>query len=228
MTIVTEVRFAHEDGALADTLEALPGADVTVLREASTDPGQSVYLLRFDGDVDGYGEVGRVLERDHTVSEAEPMQGFEDEHLWGVEFSAAAKLLGPKVTSERGFVLDARSSTPGEDRRGWVERWMVPGREALHDIWEYAREEGFEFEIIEFRRQGRTDPEYPGADAPTDEQREALLAAYELGYFTEPRETSLEELSEVLGISPTAVGGRLRRGMRSLVGMTLVVEGVER
>jgi predicted DNA binding protein len=227
MAIVTEVRFSHPDGALADTLAALPSADVTVIREASTDPGGSIYLLRFGGDVEGYDEVGAALDADHTVREAEPMVGFEDQHLWGVEFSEAAKLLGPKVTRAEGFVLDARSSGPGEGRRGWRERWLMPDREALHDVWEYAREEGFDFEIIEFRRQGRTDPEYPGGNAPTEEQREALLAAYEGGYFAEPRETSLEELAEELGISPTAVGGRLRRGMRSLVGMTLVLERPE-
>ena len=227
MAIVTEVRFAHEDGALADTLAALPDVSVTVLREASTDPGGSTYLIRFEGDVGGYEEVGAVLEADHTVRNAEPMSGFEDQHLWGVEFAEETKLLGPKVTSEEGFVLDARSASPGEGRRGWHERWLVPDREALHAIWQRTREEGFEFEIIEFRRQSRTDPEYPGGDAPTEEQREALLAAYEHGYFAEPRETSLEELAEELGISPTAVGGRLRRGMRSLVGMTLVVERSE-
>lgn len=227
MAIVSEVRFAHEDGALADTLAALPDAEVTVIREASTDPGQSVYLLRFDGDIGGYEEVDRVLEVDHTVAGADPIPGFEDQHLWGVEFSGAAKLLAPRVTRKEGFVLDARSSSVNGGRRGWHERWLVPDREALHDIWEYARAEGFEFEIIEFRRQGRTNPEYPGADAPTDQQLEALLAAYERGYFVEPRETSLEELAEVLGISPTAVAGRLRRGMRSLVGMTLVVERSE-
>ncbi|MFC6941656.1 helix-turn-helix domain-containing protein [Salinirubellus sp. GCM10025818] len=227
MAIVTEVRFAHGDGALADTLAALPDVDVTVIREASTDPGGSVYLLRFDGDIGGYEELEEVLDADHTVRAAEPMSGFEDQHLWGVEFSAEAKLLAPKVTNEEGFVLDARSSDLDGGRRGWHERWLVPDREALHEIWEGAREEGFEFEIIEFRSQGRTDPEYPGGGAPTDEQREALLAAYEHGYFAEPRETSLEELAEVLGLSPTAVGGRLRRGMRSLVGMTLVVERPE-
>ena len=227
MAIVTEVRFAHEDGALADTLAACPEVDVTVIREASTDPGGSVYLLRFDGDVGGYDEMGAVLERDHTVEIAEPMSGFEDQHLWAVEFSPAARLLGPKVTREEGFVLDARSSSPGDGRRGWHERWLVPSREALQEIWQHARAEGFEFDIIEFRRQGRTDPKYPGGDAPTEEQREALLAAYEHGYFAEPRETSLEELADILDISPTAVGGRLRRGMRSLVGMTLVVEQPE-
>ena len=227
MAIVTEVRFAHEDGALADTFAALPDVDVTVIREASTDPGGSVYLLRFDGDVEGYEEIGAVLESDHTVLTAQPMSGFEDQHLWGVEFSAEAKLLGPEVTSAEGFVLDARSSDLGGGRRGWYERWLVPDREALQEIWKRARAESFEFEIIEFREQGRTDPEYPGGGAPTDEQREALLAAYERGYFAEPRETSLEELAEVLGISPTAVGGRLKRGMRSLVGMTLVIERPE-
>ena len=225
MPIITEVRFAHPDGALADTLRSLPELEVTVIPEASMGPRRSVYLLRFGaGTVD---EVTSALEADHTVDSVEPMPVSEREPIIGVEFSAAAKLLGPKVTSERGFVLDARSSTPGEDRRGWVERWMVPGREALHDIWEYAREEGFEFDVLRFREQGRTDPEYGGGPTLTEEQREALVVAYRRGYFAEPRATSLEDLADELGISPTAVAGRLKRGMRALVGMTVVADRSE-
>jgi predicted DNA binding protein len=56
----------------------------------------------------------------------------------------------------------------------------------------------------------------------TDAQREALLAALEHGYYDQPRRISLEELGELLEISPQAVGGRLRRGTANLIQTNLL------
>jgi hypothetical protein len=220
MAIITEVRFAHEDGALADTLTALPGLDVTVIGEASTDPEKSVYYLRFD-----HGEsedVHGALETDHTVSEATPMRESGDTQLWGIGFAAETELLAPLVTAEGGFVLDARSASCEAVPRGWHERWLLPDREALQTIWQHTSEEGFDFDVLELHRRGRTDAEYPGPDALTEQQREALVAAYEQGYFAEPRETSLEGLAETFDLSASAVGGRINRGLKSLIGAALV------
>lgn len=69
------------------------------------------------------------------------------------------------------------------------------------------------------------------ADAPaeagsrlTRDQHEALVAAYRSGYFDEPRESSLRELADELGISPSSVAGRLRRGHAALIEEHLVDE----
>lgn len=223
MSIITEVRFAHEDGALADTLNAHPDLAVSVIREASTNPEHNIDLFRF-GECD---EIEAILEEDHTVSDVKPMMGFEDQRLLGIEFEPEAKLLNPEVTKEDGFVLQAQdSNTSG--LRGWHERWLLPNRNALQDIWQYARDEGFTFEVLEFHRQGHTtNPAHLGLNALTEQQRETLIAAYEQGYFTEPRETSLEELAVSLDLSATAVGGRLRRGMKALIGITLAVDDDE-
>jgi predicted DNA binding protein len=222
MTIVTEVRFAHEDCALAGTLAALPDLEVSVVGETSTDPEGNRYHLRTDhADPEPLREA---LEADHTVRDATPTRE-SDSDLWGVEFSEEAKLLAPLVTAEGGFVLDARGalSESGPGVPGWDERWLLPDREALHAIWKHAREEGFELDVLELHQRGRTDADYPGPDALTDEQREALVAAYEEGYFAEPREASLEELADTLEISASAVRGRINRGLRSLIGAGLVL-----
>jgi predicted DNA binding protein len=55
----------------------------------------------------------------------------------------------------------------------------------------------------------------------TEAQREALVLAYERGYFSSPRETTLEEIADELGISQQAVGSRLRRGNRRLIEQVL-------
>ena len=54
----------------------------------------------------------------------------------------------------------------------------------------------------------------------TDTQQEALVLAYERGYFESPREVTLEELGEELGITQQAVGSRLRNGIKYVIGNT--------
>ena len=223
MPTITEVRFAHENGALAETMATLEDPDIRVLPETSTDPERDVYVFTFEDA--GPDAVERALRADGTVSGVHPMPAFEERPLWGVEFAPETELLAPRVTREGGFVVDARSTRCGEAPCGWRERWLLPDREAIHDIWMYARETGFEFEVLDLHARGSVDTEYLVRDVLTDGQREALLAAYEQGYFADPREASLEEVADSLDYSPSAVGGRIKRGMKALVDATLVVDG---
>ncbi|ELY65693.1 helix-turn-helix domain-containing protein [Natrinema versiforme] len=56
----------------------------------------------------------------------------------------------------------------------------------------------------------------------TDTQREALVLAYEQGYFDSPREASLEDIAAEIGITQQSLSSRLRRGHRRLIGGTLI------
>lgn len=56
----------------------------------------------------------------------------------------------------------------------------------------------------------------------TDTQREALVLAYERGYYESPRTVTLEEMAEELGITGQSLGSRLRGGIHRLIGRTLV------
>src|SRR5699024_5618660 len=55
----------------------------------------------------------------------------------------------------------------------------------------------------------------------TTKQHAALTAALEAGYFDVPRETTLTELAEGMGISRQAFSRRLNRGLRGLLTNTL-------
>lgn len=57
--------------------------------------------------------------------------------------------------------------------------------------------------------------------ALTDAQREALVLAYDRGYFNSPRDVTMEALGEELDISHQAVASRLRRGIKHVLGKTL-------
>lgn len=220
MAIVTEVTFAHEDGALVDTLTANPEIDATVVGDARTAPGESMYLVQFgSGDLE---HVMSALEDDHSVAAVKRVEWFAEQNILGVEFAPDAKLLNPEVTARNGLVLKARSNQTYTEPRGWYERWLLPDDSALQDIWQSARDEGFEFDIIDLKQPSDTGPEVAETATLTSEQRAGLVTAYERGYFTEPRETGLEELAADMGLSTTAVGGRIKRGMKALIWQTLI------
>jgi len=56
----------------------------------------------------------------------------------------------------------------------------------------------------------------------TDPQREALLVAYNGGYFDSPRASSLDDIAAGLGITQQSLSARLRRGHRQLIQATLI------
>nr|WP_305148845.1 helix-turn-helix domain-containing protein [Halobellus inordinatus] len=51
----------------------------------------------------------------------------------------------------------------------------------------------------------------------TDRQRECLTAAHRLGYFDVPRECSLAELADTLGVDKSSASETIRRGTGRLV-----------
>jgi|AntRauTorcE11898_2_1112593.scaffolds.fasta_scaffold05638_2 hypothetical protein len=55
----------------------------------------------------------------------------------------------------------------------------------------------------------------------TTGQREALVLAYERGYYDSPGDVTLSALGEELGITGQSVGSRLRRGTSRLIDSTL-------
>lgn len=56
----------------------------------------------------------------------------------------------------------------------------------------------------------------------TPHQQEALLLAYEEGYYDDPRKTDQKTLAAAIGITRQALSARLRRGYRNLIESTIV------
>lgn len=215
MTIITKVFFSHPDMALADTITGEPDVSIRVVPEVGTDPEHDMYFILVEGD--DLSTFESSLAADHTVVQNDLRSEFTGQRLYAVEFAPQTKLLAPRVTEAGGLSLEAKGLNDG-----WMERWQLPSREALHSIWQHARETSFTFEILELYR--HDDTVFGGAFGLTDEQREALVMAKEHGYFQEPRSFSLSELAGELDISPTAASGRLRRGIDKLIQSTLIEE----
>ena len=218
MSITATVHIQHDRLSLIPTVKSLQGVNVRVITQVNTDPEVSHFPFLFE--YRDRRELEQVLDSDPTVGAYELVDWADQQGIYYVEHSPETKLISTVVTEVNGFLVESET-TDG----GWLVRVLLPERSALNAIWEYTSEENISFEIIDvYANEYAVGSESYGL---TDEQRTALQAAYEMGYFFEPRETSLEEIAEEMDLSSTAMSGRLRRGIRNLIATTIAEDTPE-
>ncbi|NLV15240.1 helix-turn-helix domain-containing protein [Haloarcula argentinensis] len=213
MSITTKIHIEHERLALVPTLQNLEDIAIRVITQGNTDPGSTVFpfLIEYrDRD-----RLEEMLDADPTVQTYELVDWTDQTGIYYIEHTPETKLISSVVTDVNGFLV--HTETKGN---GWLVRLLLPDREALNTIWEYANENDISLDIIEIY--GNTDTGGESSYGLTDEQRIALTTAYENGYFGEPRDISLNEVADEIGLSSTAMSGRLRRGMRNLIAATII------
>ncbi|SFR65339.1 helix-turn-helix domain-containing protein [Halogeometricum limi] len=212
MSITAKVHIEHDRLALVPTLTALDDIKIRVMTQTNTDPGATVFPFLVEYD-DG-AELDEMLDADPTVESYDLIDRTDGTSIYYIEHTPETKLISTVVTDVNGFLV--HTETTG---RGWLVRLLLPDKQALNTIWEYASENDITLDIIEIYSNDEA-----GGDTSyglTDEQECALKTAYERGYFGEPRDISLSGVAEEMGLSSTAMSGRLRRGMRNLIAATI-------
>lgn len=215
MSLIAVVTVEHERLALVPTIRREPSVDIRVVTNSMTDPETEMFFFHVRTETGDFDQFESALEQDETVAEWLVVSESTGSRLYRLKHLSETELLSPKVTELGGLVLEAEASDAG-----WRLRVQLPDRQALAELWEYCREEGIEFDLERMFEQHEVVDE--SGTSVSDEQQAALVEAYRNGYFDEPRETTQAELAEQLGICPTAVGGRIRRGTRRLIEDTLL------
>ncbi|AUG49221.1 DNA-binding protein [Haloarcula taiwanensis] len=213
MSITTKIHIEHERLALVPTLQNLGEITIRVITQGNTDPGSTVFPFLIE--YHDRERLEEMLDADPTVQSYDLVDWTDQTGIYYIEHTPETKLISSVVTDVNGFLV--HTETKGN---GWLVRLLLPDRDALNTIWEYANENDISLDIIEIY--GNTDTGGESSYGLTDEQRTALTTAYENGYFGEPRDISLNEVADEIGLSSTAMSGRLRRGMRNLIAATLI------
>jgi len=212
MSITTKVYVEHDRLALAPTLDRLDDVDVRVVSQGTTNPGTTTFP--FLVEYEDRSRLETALTDDATVASYDLVEWTDSEGIYYIEHTEETRLISTVVTDVNGFLLHTETKDSG-----WLVQLLLPDREALNAVWEYTRSEDIRLEIIEIHPNDEMETEM--TYGLTDEQEAALTLAYERGYFAEPRDVSLGEVAEEMGLSSTAMSGRLRRGMRNLIGTTI-------
>lgn len=213
MVISTRVYIEHPDLALAHTIGSLPDAQLGVVSDAGTDPDNDSHFFWIEGaDIP---DVEATFDADHTVEDYTLIVEKEERLTYRIEYSEATKLITPAIMDLGGLTLFSRSHGDG-----WLLELQFKDHDGLYSLNEYAESEGLQFEVIQLQHDISPDN---GFDFDlTESQRDALVTAFKMGYYDDPRESSLEELAAELGISTTAGSGLLRRGAARLIEDVLV------
>lgn len=215
MTVTAEVRIEHAKLPLSRTLAELAG--VRVEREYQMGGADDRYGF-YSVTGDGPDRFESALDADPTVAEWLLVSEFEERLLYRIELTDEAMVLSSTLAA-MGIAIVQATGIEGS----WRFVLQLPAREQFAAFNAYCDDAGIDLSV---ERLSRTTAELDAPATPplTDAQREALVTAYEHGYFDEPRQTSLEQLASELDVSSTAVGGRIRRGTANLVDAVLRTE----
>ncbi|WP_122088644.1 helix-turn-helix domain-containing protein [Halalkalicoccus subterraneus] len=211
MATEATVTVPSETFPLGTVFEALPDVEVEIERII---PGADVIIPYFWVRGVPTDDITTAFSDHPGVKDLRLIDSIEDEHLLRVEWEpdyvgilttlteTGVPLVGAVGTTEQ-WTFDIRGDTQ-EDIAAFMrlcrERDIPVTLTALHAL---------------------TPVETVSEKTLTDAQQEIIDLAYERGYFESPRQVTMEELGEELGISQQAVASRLRRGTKSILGQTL-------
>jgi predicted DNA binding protein len=164
----------------------------------------------------------RGTETDSIVDQFSAHPGVED--IQFIDEIDGEYLMRCQWVSEHDSVLDALVdpevvllSAVGTDDK-WTFELRGESRQAIATFRNYCQEHEIPITLTELHA---LQPLAARHDL-TEKQREALIRAFERGYFDSPRETTLEAVADELGITQQSLSSRLRRGNRRLIEQALV------
>lgn len=211
--MATEATFTVPADAfpLGSVFEQLPGVTVELERII---PARDVVVPYFWVRGTTIDDVEAAFAEHPGVADIRFVDSIGEEYLLRVEWALDYDGVLATLTETKLALIQAV---------GTNEQWTFDVRgDERSDVANFQRRcRNLEIQITLTKIHALT-PLEPDADAAlTDAQREALLLAYEQGYFNTPRDVTMAELGEELDISQQAVASRLRRGIDQILGNTL-------
>jgi len=211
MAIVMEFTTPADEFPLGSVFENLPGVTVDLERLI---PHETLIIPYFWVRGVQTDDIEAAFESHPGVTSIRMVDSVEDEYLmcaeWKQTYFGVLRALADAnvvVLSGIGMKDEWRFEVRGEDR------------ESIAAFREYCQHNDIPIEVTAVHAMLPIQGE--GYEL-TEPQREALVLAYERGYFDTPREASLEEIADELGITQQSLSSRLRRGHRRLIGATLL------
>lgn len=168
------------------------------------------FLWASGGDID---EFDAALDEDPTVEDATTLDRLGDTALYVIQWREKVEERIDDMIDQHAIVQQAVADDE------WFLKLRFSEEEHLSGFQQY-----FESHFELHRKYRTTEPKH-GEFGLTPEQRETLVLASELGYFSVPRKATVEDLADRLDISANSVSQRLRRAHDALVRNTLIVDG---
>lgn len=210
MATVMEFTSPADEFPLGSVFEDLPGVTVELERLI---PHETLIIPYFWVRGVESDDIEAAFEPHSGVTNIRLVDSVEDEYLMRAEWKPEYFGVLSALAKANVVVLGGVGT-----KEGWRFEVRGESQETIADFREYCQENDIPIQITAVHAMLPIQGE--GYEL-TEAQREALVMAYKRGYFDTPRETSLEEIADELGITQQSLSSRLRRGHRRLIGATL-------
>jgi predicted DNA binding protein len=218
VSVIAHFTVPAEDFIFADLLGSQPTIRLRLETMVPTGSTFVPYCWIREGDVEA---VQAAFDDSPVVASARLLDQVEDQTLFRIEWSEELNGFFDAIYDAEAVLLEGSAS--GDE---WTFRLRFPDYEALSTFYRACIRN--EIGPVLEKMHNPIEPQDAVDYGLTARQREALLAALEAGYFDIPRQTTLVELSERLGVSDAATSQRLRRGIDTLVSATLALDSDDR
>ena len=211
MVTVMEFTSPSEEFPLGSIFQDLPGVTVELERLI---PHETLIIPYFWVRGSEIEDIESEFEPHAGVTNIRLVDSIEDEYLMRAEWEQS--YIGVlSALAKANVVVLSGIGTKDE----WRFEVRGENQEAIAEFREYCQSNDIPITITAVHAMLPIQGE--GYEL-TETQREALILAYERGYFDTPRESSLEEIADELGITQQSLSSRLRRGHRRLIRATLI------
>lgn len=210
--IIATFQLDHEAVGLDQAFERVPKMRVEAERIAAHSTEWTMPCLWTAGT--DFTSIDEALSVDPSVEAIVEAAEFADEKYYMIQWTDSVVSRINSYTNQGGSILSATGT-----HEGWQVRFRFANREHFDSVRKALNEQGYSYSLLEL-----TEPDKPrlSVGSLTPRQREALVAAWEHGYYNIPREVSGEEIAAELDISHQTLSELLRRGTEKLIKSQLV------
>jgi len=212
---IATFQLDHEAVGLSQAFERVPEMRVEAERIAAHSTEWTMPCLWAAGP--DFTSVDEALSIDPSIETIVEATEFADEKYYMIQWADAVTEQIARYTNQGASILSATGT-----REGWQVRFRFANREHFDSFREVLNEQDYSYSLLEL-----TEPDKPRLSVGnlTPRQREALVAAWEQGYYNIPREVTGEEIAAELDISHQTLSELLRRGTEKLIKSQLVTTG---
>ncbi|WP_435159528.1 helix-turn-helix domain-containing protein [Haladaptatus sp. DFWS20] len=218
MTTIINLTVPPDEFPLGSIFESFSGVDIELERVIPTNHALVPYFWVWGVDTDA---IADAFEGEPAIRAIELVDTVKDGGLFRSEWNTDVEGVLKGITQTRLVLL---SATGSEER--WEFEFRTQDHEGMTEFQNYCADN--EIPITITRVYTIAEMQVGTQYRLTPPQEEALVTAFDAGYFDKPRESTLGEIARNLGITRQALSERLRRGHRNLIANTLTHRRRER
>ncbi|EMA69984.1 helix-turn-helix domain-containing protein [Halorubrum kocurii] len=214
MSVFGEFRVPPRALALSDTFDAEPETVIQIDRVVASEMESLTQYFIVSGVSNAAFEEAAAL--DESIDALQQILDAEQGTMYRAIWGDSVEALVQEYTDEGTSILKAMGTADG-----WVLRIRFDDHALVGAFTSHLRDRGFSFELVRLHEMSyaQTGSQF----GLTPKQHEALVTAWQMGFFELPRETSMAVIAKELDITPQSLSDRLRRAQNTLIGDALRV-----